>query len=552
MNILFQISLFFILTSVLGFILRYLKQPLFLAYILAGLGLGGTLPTLGLNELGNKFLLQLCISFLLFYSALQFRTSFFKELGLGFVYGVTGFLTSLILVFTILFQFLKIETPIAFFLASVITFSSLFFPIKYLSDSDDTHNLHGKITLTVLLAQSFLMMVVGVVLSSFYSVNESLVLNLIQTLLKLLLVLVNSFLLFKYILPRFYFFIFKSPEFTLVFSISWGLLMASIFQYIGLPFELGALSGGFFLSGTKFAEELLKKLDSLRNIFLMVFFLSLGGLFSWTEFSEKFLMITVLTILSLLLKPVIFLIFFNFYPFSKRTALTSTFSLVTLGEGALVLLLMLNSTMQKEYLTVIISVMIITFFVSSYLNNMYDKLFHFLEKRIGLFSETELVYEKKLSQSYEVILLGCGQIGLNYLRNFESEKDKVLILESNLEIVEKLQKSGWNSVFGDVEDPELLDQLKFKKSKMIFSSIKDLKTNLVILKKLKKMRFSGVKIVISRDLEDALELYALGASYVILPNIMAMEEPAKLVSRLGFEPENYLSEQNLQFNKYYK
>jgi len=330
------------------------------------------------------------------------------------------------------------------------------------------------------------------------------------------------------------------------------LILASVFQYIGLPFELGAMVAGFFLSETKFAPELIQKLTVFRNLVLIIFALSLGSFFSWGDVGSKLPLIIFLTLLSVAIKPVLSMLVWSFYPLSKRTSLISSYSYSGTGEISLVFLIMLGDQVPVEFKSVIVSVLILSLFFHSYLNAHYLNITQWLERVFPSLKDMKFFYDPKLGQVYEVLLFGCGKLGENYLKFTDVEKEKILIVDSNLEKVEDLQSRGYSAVFADVEEPEVVEQFKFKKSKLVFSTIRDTKTNLQILAKLKKIRYSGVKVVVSENIDETLSLYSKGATLVVLPHYMNYEEPAKLVSNFGFEEEKYKSMQNFQFDRYYK
>ena len=80
MSILNQISVILLASVFFGAILKYLKQPIFLAYIIVGLFIGGYfLPGFKLDSSNSYF--EVLISILLFVSGLSVNLKHLKDLG---------------------------------------------------------------------------------------------------------------------------------------------------------------------------------------------------------------------------------------------------------------------------------------------------------------------------------------------------------------------------------------------------------------------------------------------------------------------------------------
>ena len=228
-------------------VMRILRQPLIIGYILSGIILGpfflGFLPGIEAIDVFSEF----GIAFLLFIMGLYLSPKVIKEVGkvsviagLGqiFLTALIGYLISILLSFSII---------TSLYIAIVLTFSSTIIILKLLSDKNDLENLYGKISIGFLLVQDFIAIIVLIFISSLSSGGDffsSIGLTLLKgTALVLILVLISV-----YVLSRFQNFFAKSQELLFVFSIAWGLGIASAFYYIGLSIEIGALVAGVLLS----------------------------------------------------------------------------------------------------------------------------------------------------------------------------------------------------------------------------------------------------------------------------------------------------------------
>jgi Trk K+ transport system NAD-binding subunit len=107
-----------------------------------------------------------------------------------------------------------------------------------------------------------------------------------------------------------------------------------------------------------------------------------------------------------------------------------------------------------------------------------------------------------------------------------------------------LNKMGVNAIYGDVDDSEFLEDLQLHKSQMIVSTIPERETNSLILDVLKRNKAKTTAILTARQIEDALDLYRVGADYVILPHFLGGEYTSKLIEKNKDNKEMYKSEKD--------
>ena len=88
----------------------------------------------------------------------------------------------------------------------------------------------------------------------------------------------------------------------------------------------------------------------------------------------------------------------------------------------------------------------------------------------------------------------------------------------------------------------MLEEINFCKTKMIISTIPDTETNLLLIKEIRKTNEKCIIIVMSHQIDNALELYNQGASYVILPHFLGGNYVATMIEDYEFNIEHFLEE----------
>ncbi len=74
-----------------------------------------------------------------------------------------------------------------------------------------------------------------------------------------------------------------------------------------------------------------------------------------------------------------------------------------------------------------------------------------------------------------------------------------------------------NVIYGDISDPEILDNLQVEKAKLIISTATDLADNEALLVEVSRRHLKAKVVARALDEDHAKKLKTLGAEYVILP-----------------------------------
>ena len=138
---------------------------------------------------------------------------------------------------------------------------------------------------------------------------------------------------------------------------------------------------------------------------------------------------------------------------------------------------------------------------------------------LGIFERNKTQNEKKQEEiSDHIILVGANRMGEGILEALLKKKERVVVVDFDPDIIEKLNKRNIQSFFGDISDPEIAEAVNVEKASLIISTASDPEDNLLLLKSLKSAK--GPKIVVAAfEKRDARDFYKEGADYVIMPHI---------------------------------
>ncbi len=231
MEIFIELSIIIGITVLIAGIMKLLKQPLIIGYILAGIIVSPYFLNVVRSTETIAVFSQIGVALLLFIVGLSLSPKVIKEVGkVSLITGIGQIIfTSLIGFF--ISRFLGFSIIVSLYIAIALTFSSTIIIMKLLSDKKDLDKLYGKISIGFLLVQDIFVIILLMVISSF-SGNLSLDNLSFGSILAGILLIGGFVLISIYVLPSLSKFFAKSQEFLFLFSIGWGLGLASLFHYI--------------------------------------------------------------------------------------------------------------------------------------------------------------------------------------------------------------------------------------------------------------------------------------------------------------------------------
>lgn len=521
-NFLFTVGLILIVATFFAYIAKIFKQPLIPAYIIAGLILGPA----GFKIIQNAELIQslseIGIVFLLFIVGLEMDLKKLKSV--GFVTVITGFLQVFLTFLAGYFisLWLGFDSTNALYAGLVVAFSSTMIVIKLLFDEDELNTLHGRIILGVLFIQDII--VVGVLMllgtQSSFSLN-----TVLFTLGKFAILLLCAFFINRFIAIPIFRFAAKSSELLFLLSVATCFLFALGAYLLDFSIAIGAFFGGITLANLPYNLNIVARINSLKDFFSTIFFVSLGLQLVFVGFSALILPFFVLLLLVLILKPLIIMVILSFLGYDKRNSFVSSVALAQISEFGLILVLT-QKNVSPELFSITILLGIITIGMTAYILK-YELWFY--TKTSHLLSYFEKLSKRKRTLGYEykdhpeIILFGANRVGGTFLRTYHHLKTKVLVIDFNPEIIEKLKQQKTPCMYGDISNLEILKRINFKSAKVIISTVAREKDNHFLLDYVKNIRADALLLLTAKTAEEAIELYDAGADYVLVPFVKSGE-----------------------------
>jgi Kef-type K+ transport system membrane component KefB len=524
----FEIALVLVLAGGVSLIVNWLKQPAILAYIVTGLIIG-PLGAFALHEPDILHALsQIGITLLLFMVGLELDITQLKSM--GWRSAVAGIAQVAFTSFfgTLLALALGLSIVPAIYIGIGLTFSSTIIVVKLLTEKKELQSLYGRLVVGIFLTQDFVALIILMLLSGGLNAPSALPAYAQLALIIIKGVLLGSFvaLISKYVFPKIMHHIGKSDELLLVFSLAWAMGLAVFVQlpFMGFSLEIGGFLAGIALSRTAVHHEISARIRSLRDFFIIIFFIVLGSQLTMSGLSAMLWPAIILSLFVILVNPFIVQIILSSLGYTRKTSFFAGITVGQVSEFSLILaaLGVKLGHIFPEISGLVTLIAMITITVSSYAILRGETLYRILEPLLALFTFGQGQAEKHLKIQTQlknhVVLIGVHRTGKQLANSLIKSKTKFVIVDFNPEIAEYYNSMGVPAICGDASDPYIQELAGFEHARIIISTMPNLQDNKAIVETVQNQKLKAKLIIMAQQEGDAEKLYEHGAHYVLLPH----------------------------------
>lgn len=498
---------------------RLLRQPAFLGHVVVGIILGfWGLTTGGEVRQLLDVLSSAGIMLLLFLVGLEMNIVEVKKMGRAALVVAGGQILMTMAIFGAIFSWFGLSLTISLYLAMAVAFSSTIIVVKLLSEKHDLGSLSGKVAVAVLLVQDLAAIVALIAFGG--RAGD----GLVPLISKVFILVVFTAVISRSVMPRILHRLAKSTDELILFSLAWCFVLAAVVAspLLGLSLEIGGFLAGLALSGSFEHAHIATKIKPIRDFFLTIFFVGLGLKLRFD--GGVLLMAVYISAAVILAKPLVVWFLMRLFGYRQRVAFYTGLLLGQISEFGFILVGVGYTAgfFGSQFVSLVSLVGLITMVISSYLIIDNEMIFRLVRPVLNFVWKDRYQAKEELDGEIKdhVVLFGCHRMGRSMLLHLSKNKEKVLIVDFDPEVVRQLAGEGWKVVYADAADTEAYDQLNLSKAKMVVSTIEDLKDNLLMLTEIKRRRL-GVSVVVDAETpEDAKKLYSAGATYVIFPHFV--------------------------------
>ncbi len=541
-----QLAVILLTAFIVSYIVRSFNQPIIIGYIIAGMIISPFILWYGASQEIINIFSEIGIAFLLFIVGLHLNPKVIKEIGVSsLMIGIGQMALTFTAVFLVATQILGHGLVESAYIGIAISFSSTIIIMKILSDKKQLDSLHGKIATGILITQDLAAIATLIVIASL-STGAPLGDIALKGFLSGGALIVILFIIGYFILPKVTKHIAKSQELLFLFSICWCFVVAALFSYFGFTIEIGALIAGIVLSISPYSTEISARIRPLRDFFLIIFFIILGFNISFANTGGIIVSTLILSLIALVLKPFVIMIFTGMYGYTKRTTFLVGTSLGQISEFSLIVITLgaayHSQFITSEIISTITLTLVLTIVFSTYMITYSNEFYKRLGGFAKIFEKKNVKKDKSKIKKYDAILFGYNRIGYSILRSLKKIKKKYVVVDFNPDTIAALTKYRIPCVYGDVFDPDFIEELPIHKIKIAISTIPDYETNISLIEAIRKENKDAIIIARAHEIDHALEFYKRGADYVLTPHFLGGEYVAKMIKESRTDTTDYKKE----------
>lgn len=521
-NIFLQVSALLGITVSVAFFVRLLKQPLMIAYIIAGIVAGPLVLNFmhGDSHLFDAFS-EFGIVLLLFVVGLSLNISHVKKIGkVSFSTGIIQFLFTSILGILILTA-LNFSLMSAVYIGIALTFSSTIIVVKLLNDKKDSQSVYGRHVIGLMVVQDLIAIAIMIIVSTLSQEGD---LAKMASILGLKFLALAGFVygVARYFLPKILDHVAKSSEFLFIFTIAWCFGVASLLHWIGFSIEIGALIAGLSLGSSPYQSEISSRIRPLRDFFIVLFFVILGSRMQIADISTSIVPAIILSLFVLIGDPFILFSSFRALKFTRRNSFLAGVTAAHVSEFGFVLLFV---GMQAGYVTehdlsIFTLVALITIFLSSYAITYNEQLYRMFVPVFNLFGKDKYQQPEEKNDPFTVWVFGYHRIGWKVCEALQKKNVRFAVVDFDPKAVEKMRGMGIPAFFGDAADVEFLESLQLEKAKLVISTLPEPDDQVTLVKFIRSKTDKTFIITNLYHVNHLEDLYEAGASYVMMPHLM--------------------------------
>ena len=257
------------------------------------------------------------------------------------------------------------------------------------------------------------------------------------------------------------------------------------YAVFGVSMALGAFFAGMVVKESDFSHRAEEETLPLREIFSILFFVSVGMLFDPSILIEEPLRILAVIAIIMVGKTLAAIALVLFFRYPINTALTVGASLAQIGEFSFILATLGLSLglLTPDAQNLILAGALFSITLNSFVFSAIEPVQRWIRERSHLARLLErsadplAMLPDEVDQAYlrdQVVIIGYGGVGRRISENLIQQNIKVVIAEENRDIVEKLRSQGIAAVSGEATEPNVLIQAHIQHARLLVISPMDI------------------------------------------------------------------------------
>lgn len=503
-----------------GLLAQRLRQPLILGYILAGIVLG---PLTGGAVISSPHdlerLAEVGVALLLFALGLEFSLAELRPVRRVALVGTPIQIVIVVAVASGAVRLLGWTWTPALWFGATVSLSSTMVVLKTLQNQGRVGTLSSRVMIGMLLVQDLAVVPMLILLPKLGNLQAGLP-ELAWAVVVSAAFLALMVVFGTRLIPRLMAAISRrnSRELFLLAVTALGLGVGYATYRVGLSFAFGAFVAGLVLSESDHNHQALSDIIPLRDIFGLLFFVSVGMLVDPAYLRTHLGLVLGLAALVAVAKGATLAILSRAFGYRNIVPLALGLTMFQAGEFAFVLARVgvAAGALDADHYALILSVALVTMFATPPVSALATPAYRWLRARSAADPVLTINVEACGLRDH-VIIAGAGHVGLAAARVLRALDLQVVVVELDQWRLESCRAAGLAVVYGDASYPAVLAAAGLAEARLLIVTTPAHETALAVARLARAQR-PQLHIVARADTEACLaDLYALGVYKVVQP-----------------------------------
>lgn len=536
-----ELALAVVAAFVGGLVARRLGLPVILGYLFAGVAIGPFTPGPVAEGGAIAGLAEIGVAFLMFALGTELGRSELREIGRTAVIAGTAQIALVVLIGPLAAPALGLTFAQGIFLGALLSLSSTVVALKLLLARGEAGSQHGRGALGILVAQDLAVVPMVILLPSLgLAAADGLVAVARQVGLGIALVAVAyavgtrvvPWLLGHAAGPH-------ARELFLVGVVALALGTAVATSALGLSPAFGAFVAGLVLAGSEYRTQVLAEVLPLRDLFVSLFFVSIGTLVDPAAAVAQPAGLLVVLAVVLVAKPLIAAGALVVAGMHARPALVAGAAIGQMGEFSFVLarLGVDSGTVPETLFDLVLAAAVVSIVLAPALIAAPARLIPLAERLPALRRRLAPPLDPGEGASglrRHVIICGFGRVARELAEALERRRFPYVVISYEPDVIRELRARGVRAIYGDAANPQVLEHAGIDAAVLLAVLVPDRLTAEAVVR---FARAHGPRLdIVARaaDAADVARLREAGATEVVQPEFEAgIEVIRHALGRLG-------------------
>jgi CPA2 family monovalent cation:H+ antiporter-2 len=505
-----------------GALAQLLRQPLIVGYILGGILVGPFTPGPTISDPRSfQLFAEVGVVLLLFTIGVEFSITELLRVGKVALYGAPVGIALIVVLTLPMGRLLGWPTAQSLVVGAAASVASTMVLLKFLLDRRELHSPHGRAIVGITLMEDLAVVALTILIPVLATGSEERLRLFGRGLVEAILVLAPLLWLARRSIPRLLSRVARTRnmELFLLVAISVAIGTAALTASLGLSIALGAFLAGIVISESEFAYEALSRVLPMRDLFVALFFVSIGTLVRPQSLLAEWPTVLALVFVVIVVKFAVWSTVVRAAGYPAGTAAMAGLGLTQIGEFSYVLAGVgrLHGLLSPAVYDAILATSLVTILANALLFRRTPAwLRRLLAERIGPPEP-----EPARAAEGRALLCGFGRVGRQVADALDAFGTPYAVIDLDPAATAAARIRGAPAVFGDAGSESILRRAGAERARLAVVAIPDDVAAQRCASALRRMR-DDLPIIVRVTQDGARPaLLAAGATEVILPEVEA-------------------------------